>query len=85
MAFLVCRGLLDFVFVLSLFCSSFHDYEFCCCCLCCPCFFLQIKKCSEENVYMLCKKLSMIGMADADGSDLFAVFISNEKKQACIL
>ncbi|KAL6336660.1 hypothetical protein AAG906_035974 [Vitis piasezkii] len=35
----------------------------------------------EENVYMLCKKLGMIGMADAEGSDLFAVFISNEKKQ----
>ena len=34
---------------------------------------------------MLCKKLGMIGMADAEGSDLFAVFISNEKKQACIL
>ncbi|KAK4580586.1 hypothetical protein RGQ29_024291 [Quercus rubra] len=35
----------------------------------------------EENVYFLCKKLSASGTADADGSDLFVVFISNEKKQ----
>ncbi|KAJ4979050.1 hypothetical protein NE237_009830 [Protea cynaroides] len=35
----------------------------------------------EENVYLLCKKLCLIGVADADGSDLFVVFISNEKKQ----
>ncbi|KAH7510880.1 hypothetical protein JRO89_XSUnG0244100 [Xanthoceras sorbifolium] len=38
----------------------------------------------EENVYLLCKKLCAKGVADADGSDLFVVFISNEKKQACI-
>ncbi|TXG70364.1 hypothetical protein EZV62_005299 [Acer yangbiense] len=31
---------------------------------------------SEENVYFLCKKLC------ADGSDLYVVFISNEKKHA---
>ncbi|KAK1574813.1 hypothetical protein Q3G72_000156 [Acer saccharum] len=36
----------------------------------------------EENVYFLCKKLCANGVADADGSDLFVVFISNEKKQA---
>ncbi|KAJ0043508.1 hypothetical protein Pint_17888 [Pistacia integerrima] len=36
----------------------------------------------EENVYLLCKKLCANGTADADGSDLFVVFISNEKKQA---
>ncbi|KAL5810459.1 hypothetical protein ACOSQ4_027027 [Xanthoceras sorbifolium] len=35
----------------------------------------------EENVYLLCKKLCAKGVADADGSDLFVVFISNEKKQ----
>ncbi|XP_044505752.1 protein N-terminal glutamine amidohydrolase [Mangifera indica] len=35
----------------------------------------------EENVYLLCKKLCGSGTADADGSDLFVVFISNEKKQ----
>lgn len=38
---------------------------------------------SEENVYLLCKKLCANGTAEADGSDLFVVFISNEKKQAC--
>ncbi|XP_010269775.1 PREDICTED: protein N-terminal glutamine amidohydrolase isoform X1 [Nelumbo nucifera] len=36
---------------------------------------------SEENVYYLCKKLCMIGAAETNGSDLFVVFISNEKKQ----
>ncbi|OAY40437.1 protein N-terminal glutamine amidohydrolase isoform X1 [Manihot esculenta] len=35
----------------------------------------------EENVYFLCKKLCQIGTADAEGSDLFVAFISNEKKQ----
>ncbi|GLT74472.1 hypothetical protein SLA2020_462670 [Shorea laevis] len=35
----------------------------------------------EENVYLLCKKLCANGVADAQGSDLFVVFISNEKKQ----
>ncbi|KAL7194382.1 hypothetical protein ACSBR1_034735 [Camellia fascicularis] len=35
----------------------------------------------EENVYLLCKKLYTSGVADAEGSDLFVVFISNEKKQ----
>lgn len=38
--------------------------------------------CSEENVYLLCKTLCENGVADATGSDLFVVFISNEKKQA---
>lgn len=38
---------------------------------------------SEENVYLLCKKLCTSGVADADGSDLYVVFISNEKKQVC--
>lgn len=37
---------------------------------------------SEENVYLLCKKLREDGIAKSDGSDLFVVFISNEKKQA---
>ncbi|QCE05271.1 Protein N-terminal glutamine amidohydrolase [Vigna unguiculata] len=35
----------------------------------------------EENVYLLCKKLCSDGVAKAEGSDLFVVFISNEKKQ----
>ncbi|KAI5682876.1 hypothetical protein M9H77_04104 [Catharanthus roseus] len=36
----------------------------------------------EENVYLLCKKLCEDSLAaDSDGSDLFVVFISNEKKQ----
>ncbi|KAG2687130.1 hypothetical protein I3760_09G037800 [Carya illinoinensis] len=35
----------------------------------------------EENVYFLCKKLCTSGVADAGGSDLFVVFISNENKQ----
>ncbi|KAK4839123.1 hypothetical protein QYF36_019311 [Acer negundo] len=35
----------------------------------------------EENVYFLCKKLCANGVADTDGSDLYVVFISNEKKQ----
>ncbi|KAJ4706402.1 Protein N-terminal glutamine amidohydrolase [Melia azedarach] len=35
----------------------------------------------EENVYLLCKKLMASGTAEPDGSDLFVVFISNEKKQ----
>ncbi|XP_012086154.1 protein N-terminal glutamine amidohydrolase [Jatropha curcas] len=35
----------------------------------------------EENVYFLCKKLCQQGIADAEGSDLFVAFISNEKKQ----
>ncbi|THG00110.1 hypothetical protein TEA_012406 [Camellia sinensis var. sinensis] len=40
-----------------------------------------IRGLSEENVYLLCKKLCTSGVADAEGSDLFVVFISNEKKQ----
>ncbi|PHT80687.1 Protein N-terminal glutamine amidohydrolase [Capsicum annuum] len=36
---------------------------------------------SEENIYLLCKKLCDDGLADPDGSDLFIIFISNEKKQ----
>ncbi|KAK4404863.1 protein N-terminal glutamine amidohydrolase [Sesamum angolense] len=35
----------------------------------------------EENVYLLCKKLSEDGIAKSDGSDLYVVFVSNEKKQ----
>ncbi|KAJ6741811.1 hypothetical protein OIU85_015945 [Salix viminalis] len=35
----------------------------------------------EENVYFLLKKLCKDGVADADGSDLFVVFISNDMKQ----
>ncbi|KAL6987147.1 Protein N-terminal glutamine amidohydrolase [Sarracenia purpurea var. burkii] len=35
----------------------------------------------EENVYLLCKQLCTSGVADAEGSDLFVVFISNDKKQ----
>ncbi|KAF5941188.1 hypothetical protein HYC85_022355 [Camellia sinensis] len=35
----------------------------------------------EENVYLLCKKLCTSGVVDAEGSELFVVFISNEKKQ----
>lgn len=38
---------------------------------------------SEENVYFLCKKLCANGMAHPDGSDLYIIFISNDKKQAC--
>ncbi|KAF3336870.1 protein N-terminal glutamine amidohydrolase [Carex littledalei] len=32
----------------------------------------------EENVYLLCKKLGSIGVAEPTGLDLFVVFISNE-------
>ncbi|KAJ4779466.1 Protein N-terminal glutamine amidohydrolase [Rhynchospora pubera] len=32
----------------------------------------------EENVYLLCKKLASVGVADPTGLDLFVVFISNE-------
>ncbi|KAI4348689.1 hypothetical protein L6164_009382 [Bauhinia variegata] len=35
----------------------------------------------EENVYLLCKKLITSGIAETEGSDLFVVFISNDKKQ----
>ncbi|KAG9131447.1 hypothetical protein Leryth_015278 [Lithospermum erythrorhizon] len=35
----------------------------------------------EENVYFLLRKLIDDGQANSDGSDLFAVFISNDKKQ----
>ncbi|GAB4843861.1 Protein N-terminal glutamine amidohydrolase [Ancistrocladus abbreviatus] len=35
----------------------------------------------EENVYFLCKKLCTSGIAEAQGSDLFVVFISNDKGQ----
>ncbi|XP_039063825.1 protein N-terminal glutamine amidohydrolase [Hibiscus syriacus] len=35
----------------------------------------------EENVYFLCKKLCSSGIADAQGSDIFVVFISNDNKQ----
>lgn len=35
----------------------------------------------EENVYLLCKTLCENGVADETGSDLFVVFISNERKQ----
>ncbi|KAH6772834.1 amino-terminal glutamine amidohydrolase [Perilla frutescens var. hirtella] len=35
----------------------------------------------EENVYLLCKKLCEDGTAKPDASDLFVVFISNEKNQ----
>ncbi|KAI9120546.1 hypothetical protein K1719_007579 [Acacia pycnantha] len=38
----------------------------------------------EENVYSLCNKLCADRIADADGSDLFVVFISNEKKQIAL-
>jgi len=37
--------------------------------------------CSEENIYMLCKELMRIGVADPIGTDLYVVFISNEGKQ----
>ncbi|PON38859.1 Protein N-terminal glutamine amidohydrolase, alpha beta roll [Parasponia andersonii] len=49
----------------SLFISQYHHTPFYC----------------EENVYLLCKKLCENGIADAEGSDLFVVFISNDKKQ----
>ncbi|CAK8570907.1 unnamed protein product [Lathyrus sativus] len=35
----------------------------------------------EENVYLLCKKLCNDGISNSEGSDLFVLFISNEKKQ----
>ncbi|KAL8493982.1 hypothetical protein ACS0TY_024963 [Phlomoides rotata] len=35
----------------------------------------------EENVYLLCGKLRDDGIAKPDGSDLYVVIISNEKKQ----
>lgn len=36
-------------------------------------------------MYLLCKELGTKGIADAQSSDLYVVFISNEKKQACAL
>ena len=41
--------------------------------------------CSEENIYMLCKELMRIGVADPIGTDLYVVFISNEGKQVILL
>ncbi|KAF3777148.1 N-terminal glutamine amidohydrolase protein [Nymphaea thermarum] len=38
----------------------------------------------EENVYLLCKQLCTSGFSDIGGLDLFVVFISNDRKQACI-
>ncbi|XP_020591670.1 protein N-terminal glutamine amidohydrolase isoform X2 [Phalaenopsis equestris] len=35
----------------------------------------------EENVYFLCKKLGLIGLADPTALDLFVVFISNDDKK----
>lgn len=35
----------------------------------------------EENVYLLCKELIRAGLADPAGTDLYAVFISNEEKK----
>ncbi|CAA0812755.1 Protein N-terminal glutamine amidohydrolase [Striga hermonthica] len=35
----------------------------------------------EENVYLLCKKLVEDGVVRSDASDLYVLFISNEKKQ----
>ncbi|MQL86158.1 hypothetical protein Taro_018686 [Colocasia esculenta] len=35
----------------------------------------------EENIYFLCKQLSLFGIAESEGHDLFVVFISNEEKQ----
>lgn len=35
----------------------------------------------EENAYRLCKNLCAAGVADREGSDLYVVFISNDKKQ----
>ncbi|KAL7169004.1 hypothetical protein ACSBR2_034096 [Camellia fascicularis] len=43
--------------------------------------FYMVYDITEENAYLLCKKLCTSGVADAEGSDLFVVFISNEKKQ----
>lgn len=43
--------------------------------------FLYTPNYCEENIYFLCKKLCEDGIAASDGSDLFVVFISNEKKQ----
>lgn len=36
---------------------------------------------SEENIYLLCKKLCTIEVADPTGDDLFVVFISNKEKK----
>ncbi|CAM0955728.1 unnamed protein product [Alopecurus aequalis] len=35
----------------------------------------------EENVYLLCKELIRSGLADPAGTDIYAVFISNEEKK----
>nr|CAB3465381.1 unnamed protein product [Digitaria exilis] len=35
----------------------------------------------EENIYMLCKELIRIGVADPMGTDLYVVFISNEERK----
>ncbi|KAK3446676.1 hypothetical protein EUGRSUZ_A02346 [Eucalyptus grandis] len=38
----------------------------------------------EENAYFLCKNLCANGMAQPDGSDLYIIFISNDKKQIAL-
>jgi hypothetical protein len=37
--------------------------------------------CSEENVYLLVERLAKEELAAADVSELFVVFVSNERKQ----
>lgn len=39
---------------------------------------------SEENVYMLCKKLIELGLAAPGASDLFVVFVSNPNRQVSL-
>ena len=46
---------------------------------------ISFAPCSEENIYMLCKELMRIGVADPMGTDLYVVFISNEEKKVILL
>ncbi|KAL0910927.1 hypothetical protein M5K25_019023 [Dendrobium thyrsiflorum] len=43
----------------------------------------EVDQVHEENVYLLCKKLCMLGVADPTALDLFVVFISNDDKKLC--
>lgn len=45
------------------------------------CFRQVLSHNSEENVYMLCKKLAEKGLCKSDFSDLVVMFVSNKSRQ----
>jgi hypothetical protein len=63
--------------------SSHNTKHFCC--LYSWLRWISFASCSEENIYMLCKELIRIGVADPMGTDLYVVFISNEEKKVILL